>query len=102
MSALVTRRYWESKEWLERQGLTAKEATLVFDAVVDAVGNDDSSRAQIADAVADRLGTKFKRKIASGWGELLSPLMYMGRICIGPTTGPNVTFVRVDRWIGKL
>jgi hypothetical protein len=48
------------------------------------------------------LGAKFKGKIASGWGELLSPLMYMGRICFGPTTGPNVTFVRVDRWIGKL
>jgi uncharacterized protein YcaQ len=102
MSALGTRRYWESKEWLDRHGLTAKEARAVFDAVVDAVGKNGANRAEIAHAVAGRLGAKFKEKIASGWGELLSPLMYMGEICFGPTTGPNVTFVRVDRWIGKL
>jgi uncharacterized protein YcaQ len=101
MAALGSRRYWESKEWLERHGLTAKEAIAVFDVVVDAIGTKGSTRAEIADVVVSRLGTKFRPKIASGWGELLAPVMYMGQLCFGPTIGPNVTFVRADRWIGK-
>ena len=37
MAALGTRRHWESKEWLEREQLTAKEATVVFDTVLGAI-----------------------------------------------------------------
>jgi uncharacterized protein YcaQ len=101
MAALGTRRYWESKEWLERHALRAKEAIAVFDAIVEAVGTKGSTRAEIAEAVASRLGKKFGPKIASGWGELLAPVMYMGELCFGPTIGPNVTFVRAEGWVGK-
>jgi len=101
MAALGTRRYWESKEWLEREQLTAKDAMLIFDAVHDALGEKGSTRAEITDAVVTRLGAKFRTKISSGWGELLAPLMYMGKMCFGPSVGPNVTFVRADRWVPK-
>jgi len=101
MAALGTRRYWESNEWLDRQGLTAKEAIAAFDAVVTAIGPKGSTRAEIADTVVGRLGKKFRPKIASGWGELLAPAMYMGKVCFGPTVGPNVTFVRAEDWVGK-
>jgi uncharacterized protein YcaQ len=101
MAALGSRPYWESREWLERQGITAKEAIAAFDAVVGAVGTKGSTRAEIADAAAGRLGKKFRPKIASGWGELLAPAMYMGKLCFGPTVGANVTFVRADDWVGK-
>ena len=101
MAALGTRRYWESQEWLEREQLTAKEALAVFDTVLGALGEKGSTRAEIADVVAARLGTRFRPKITSGWGELLAPLMYMGKMCFGPSVGANVTFVRADRWIPK-
>ena len=101
MSALGTRRYWESKEWLERERLTAKEATAIFDTVHAALGENGSTRAEIVDAVVTRLGTKFRPKISSGWGQLLAPLMYMGKMCFGPSVGPNVTFVRAERWVRK-
>ena len=100
-AAVGARRYWESREWLEQHGLTAKEAIAAFDAIIRAVGANGSTRAEIADEVAERLGAKFKPKVSSGWGELLAPVMYMGQICFGPTVGPNVTFVRADRWIGR-
>jgi hypothetical protein len=100
-AALGTRRYWESKEWLERQGLTAKEAAAITATVIDTLGVRGSTRAEIADAVVARLGTKFRPKIASMWGELLSPASYLGKLCFGPSVGANVTFVRADRWIGK-
>jgi len=99
MAALGTRRYWESKEWLEREQLTAKEAGAIFETVHGALEEKGSTRAQIADAVVTRLGTKFRPKITSGWGNLLAPLMYMGKMCFGPSVGPNVTFVRADRWV---
>jgi Winged helix DNA-binding domain len=102
MAALGARRRWDSNDWLERHQLSAKEAAAVFDAILDTVGKDGSTRAEIADAVAGRLGAKFRAKIASGWGEMLAPLMYMGQLCFGPTIGPNVTFVRTDAWIGPL
>jgi len=101
MAALGTRRYWESKEWLERQQLTAREAAAIFDLVHDVLGEEGSTRTEIADAVVTRLGAKFRSKIGSGWGELLAPLMYMGKMCFGPSIGPNVTFVRADRWVRK-
>ena len=99
MAALGTRRYWESKEWLDREGLTTKEATAIFDTVHDVLGEKGSTRAEIADAVVTRLGSKFRPKIASMWGELLAPLMYMGKMCFGPSVGANVTFVRADLWV---
>ena len=101
MCALGTRHYWESKDWLERQGLTAREATAIFDTVHGALSEKGTTRSEIADAVVTRLGAKFRPKIGSMWGELLAPLMYMGKMCFGPTVGTNVTFVRPDRWVGK-
>jgi len=101
MAALGTRRHWESKEWLEREQLTAKEATVVFETVLGAIGEKGSTRAELADAVVARLGARFRPKISSGWGALLAPLMYMGKMCFGPSVGPNVTFVRADTWIRR-
>jgi uncharacterized protein YcaQ len=101
MAALSKRRHWESKEWLAREHLTAKEATAVFDTVLGALGEKGSTRAELADAVVARLGERFRPKISSGWGELLAPLMYMGKMCFGPSVGANVTFVRADKWLRK-
>ena len=101
MAALSTRRHWESKDWLAREQLTAREATAVFDTVLGALGDKGSTRAELADAVVARLGARFRPKISSGWGELLAPLMYMGKMCFGPSVGANVTFVRADKWLGK-
>ena len=101
MAALGTDRYWESREWLEREGISAKEASAIFDTVEGALSEKGSTRAEIAEAVVSRLGERFRPKIASMWGDLLGPLMYMGEMCFGPTVGPNVTFVSAHRWLGK-
>jgi hypothetical protein len=101
IAALGTHRYWESKEWLEREGLTAKEALAIFDTVVDTLSERPATRAQIAGAVVGRLGSRFRPKIASMWGDMFGPVTYMGNLCFGPSVGANVTFVRADRWIAK-
>jgi uncharacterized protein YcaQ len=101
MAALGTNRYWESKEWLQREELTPREASAIFDTVIETLGAKGSTRAEVADAVVSRLGEKFRPKIASMWGDMLGPVTYMGKLCFGPSVGANVTFVRADRWIGK-
>jgi hypothetical protein len=101
MAALGTDRYWESKEWLAREELTAKEASAIFATVIDTLGEKGSTRTEIADAVVSRLGERFRPKIGSMWGDMLGPPTYMGKLCFGPSVGANVTFVRADRWIGK-
>lgn len=101
MAALGSDRYWEAREWLAREELTAKEAVAIFDTVIDTLSVKGSTRTEIADAVVARLGEKFRPKIASLWGDMLGPVTYMGKLCFGPSVGANVTFVRADRWIGK-
>jgi DNA glycosylase AlkZ-like len=101
VAALGSNRYWESKEWLAREGLTAKDAAAIFDTVIGTLSVKGSTRTEIADAVVARLGKKFRPKIASMWGDMLGPVTYMGKLCFGPSIGANVTFVRADRWIGQ-
>ena len=98
-AAIGASRYWESPEWLARSALTATEAAAVFDAIIEALDGNTLTRQEIADAVATRVGARLRPKIASLWGELLAPVTYMGKLCFGPMRGPNVTFVRADRWV---
>jgi hypothetical protein len=92
--------YWESREWLAANGLTAKSAAALYDAISDALDGECVTRAELADAVTERVGQRYE-KLLSGWGELLQPAAVMGRLCFGPPRGANVTFVRVDQWIGR-
>ncbi len=85
--------FWESREWLTKHNLTAKSAAALFDAIADELDGHCLTRAELAVAVDEE-------NLLSGWGELLGPLAIQGRLCFGPPQGPNVTFVRVDQWIG--
>jgi len=38
--------------------------------------------------------------IEHGWGAFVKHLAYEGRICFGPNRGQEVTFSRLDRWLG--
>jgi hypothetical protein len=92
-------RYWESRAWLASHGLTPKSGAALFDAIADALDGRCLTRAELADAVAERLGQRHE-KLLSGWGELLHVPALMGTLCFGPPRGANVTFVRADQWIG--
>jgi hypothetical protein len=92
-------RYWESREWLATHGLTHKRAMALFDAIADALDGRCLKRAELANAVSERLGWRHE-KLLSGWGELLHAPTLMGTLCFGPPQGGNVTFVRADQWIG--
>ena len=48
IAALGANRYWESKEWLAREGLTAKEASSLFETVIASLSAKGSTRTQTA------------------------------------------------------
>jgi hypothetical protein len=91
--------YWESREWVAGHGLTPKSSAALFAAIADALDGRCLTRAELADAVTERLGWRHE-KLLSGWGELLHVPALMGTLCFGPPRGANVTFVRADQWIG--
>ncbi|HEX7311470.1 MAG TPA: winged helix DNA-binding domain-containing protein [Gaiellaceae bacterium] len=85
--------FWEAREWLAKHDLTRRRAGALFDAIADALDGRCLTRAELADAAGDD-------RLLSGWGELLGPLAFQGRLCFGEPRGANVTFVRADQWIG--
>lgn len=91
--------YWEERAWLAGHGLTPKSGAALFAAIADALDGRCLTRAELADAVAERLGRRHE-KLLSGWGELLHVPALIGTLCFGPPKGANVTFVRADQWIG--
>jgi hypothetical protein len=98
-AALGVTRFWESRAWLERYELTSREAGAIFERVRDVLDDRSLTREEVANAVVEKLGARYRAKVASLWGDLLAPLTYMGKLCFGPNRGANVTFVRADRWI---
>jgi len=91
--------YWQEREWLAEHDLTARSAATLFAAIAEALDGRWLTRAELADEVAARIGRRHER-LLSGYGQLLAPPTYQGRLCFGPPEGANVTFVRADQWIG--
>jgi hypothetical protein len=91
--------YWESDAWLAQNDLTPGRRAAVFEAIADALDGRCLTRAELAQAVFERLGSR-PEKLLSPWGELLHAPSLLGTLCFGPPRGGDVTFVRADQWIG--
>jgi Winged helix DNA-binding domain len=57
-------------------------------------------REELADAVADAVGSAPREKLASGWGYYLGDAATAGILCFGPPEGQKVTFVHTEDWLG--
>jgi len=85
--------------WHEREGIESEQAREVLDAIGDALRAGPLLREELADAVCARAGEWARPQLMSGWGFLLGPAAYTGRLCHGPPRGSKVTFVRADEWV---
>lgn len=74
----------------------------VVAAIGDALRGNRLTREELADAVAARVGSEPREKLASGWGYYLGDAAAAGVLCFGPPQGPKVTFVHPDDWLGAL
>lgn len=82
-------------------GFSASELRAILDAIRDALGARPLTREQLADKVAQRVGSRARERMLSGWAEMLKPAAFEGSLISGPPRGQSVTFVRPDRWLGE-
>jgi hypothetical protein len=88
--------------WLRGFGLTKKQYDTLLEVIPRSLGARPCTREQLADKVAELAGPKLRERLLEGWGSLLKPSARRGELCFGPNRGRNVTFVRPDRWLGRL
>lgn len=85
--------------WHEREGVDPQDAQAVLEAIGESLRGRALEREELADAVCARVGEWARERLMSGWGFLLGPAAYTGRLCHGPPRGSKVTFVRADEWL---
>jgi hypothetical protein len=87
--------------WFKAFEITEEELHELIDAVADALGGEPLTRAELADAVAERAGDEsLREKLGQGFGAYLKPVAFRGRLCFGPGDGQRVRFTRPDVWLG--
>jgi len=106
LSGLMPTRLPREQRWIEAAGLKEEETTAM---IVDALKNGPVTRAQLVSYLAKKLGTKTKDWFDGGWGretlgsntswQLVRPAVMRGLVCFGPSSGQEITFTRVDRWL---
>jgi hypothetical protein len=99
-AALRHREPWRSAAWLRFFKVTEAQV----EAVIEAVGEilDDGqpkTRADLAVALRARLGPEIGAHMSSSWGTFLKPVASRGLLMQASTDGPNVAYVRPDRWL---
>ncbi len=101
VAALSNRRFDLDAPWLKYHGPEAGDVGALVDAVGKALDGRQLTREELGREVVRLLGdAKFEALLASGWGAVLKPVAFQGRLCFGPSDGNRVTFVRPDQWIG--
>jgi hypothetical protein len=100
MAALRAAETLGGPPWYQRMGLESSQADDLLDAIADALDGHCLTRKELADEVTRRVGEWARERLLSAWGELLAPAALAGKLCFGPGTASQVSFVRADQWIG--
>ena len=102
IGALANYKHYHRVAWLKFFGVTAKELDKVLDAVGDVLGEEPITREELATAVEKKVRSKkLGETLRSGWGSLLKPASFQGKLCYGPSQGQNVTFIGPEAWLGR-
>jgi hypothetical protein len=100
--AAATRERWRDATWLRYFDLTESDVERLIRAVGDILTDEPMTRADLADAVAARLGQPtLAQRLRTGWGTFLGAPAQRGELIFGPADGRNVTFVHPSRWLDR-
>ena len=105
LSLMASGRSWERPSWQRYFGVTPRQIGRLRDAVAGALDNRTLTREELIGAVVAQRGLgHVGDALRSGWGTLLKPLAWQGDLCLGPSDGNRVTFMRPadasSRWSG--
>lgn len=101
-TALATQDRWASPVWLRWLEITEKDLKAIVAAVDKALDGRELTRQELAREVG-RITRKraLGEKLLGGWGSLLKPAAFAGKLCFAPSSGTNVRFTRPDRWVDQ-
>ena len=102
IGALANYRHWQRASWLKYFGVTVKELERVLNAVGEVLADEPITREELAQRVEKKVRSKtLGETLRSGWGSLLKPASFQGKLCYGPSQGQNVTFIGPEAWLGR-
>jgi hypothetical protein len=87
------------RSWLRYWGTTAAGMERLTDAIAEALDGRALDKRELEEAVGQRVGKQLSKHIAESWGGMLKPAARRGVLCVGPSRGQNVTYVRPDQWL---
>lgn len=99
-AALSNYRHYLRPAWLRYFGTTLRDHERLAEAIGEALRGEPLTRAQLSAEVQRRTRSrKLAKLVLFGWGTLLKPAAYQGRLCFAPSAGQNVRFVHPAAWL---
>jgi hypothetical protein len=97
----TSRRYRRPAIWRRLLGITLEEADRLTEAIGSALESRLLTREELVREIVRMTGSaSFGAKLAlNGWGTVLKPAAFTGRLCFGPSLGQRVRFTRPDTWL---
>ncbi|HET8728606.1 MAG TPA: winged helix DNA-binding domain-containing protein, partial [Alphaproteobacteria bacterium] len=86
------------RRWYLNEGLTESQVEALAAAIPEAMLNGPMSRADLANALAPRLGEWARPWLEHSWGGGIKLAAALGFVCHGPERDREATFLRLDRW----
>ncbi|WP_411137000.1 winged helix DNA-binding domain-containing protein [Streptomyces sp. C10] len=100
LALLGAARTWEKPVWQRAFGVDPGQMAALGEAVDDILDGQVLSRQELIEAVSARAGLEgLGEQLSSGWGTVLKPLAWTGRLCQGPPRGQHVTFTSPRSWV---
>src|SRR5215472_13204296 len=97
--ALATsRRYRSELGWKRWLGITLRELDELTEAIGKALDSRILTREELLREAGRLSGSKTKLAL-NGWGTVLKPAAFAGRLCFAPSVGTRVRFTRPDTWL---
>ncbi|MFG2824108.1 winged helix DNA-binding domain-containing protein [Kitasatospora sp. NPDC048365] len=100
LSLISAARTWEKPSWQRTFGVTPDRMAALGDAVEELLSAGPLSRAELTEALVARPAfADLREQLTSGWGTVLKPLAWTGRLCNGPGEGNRAGFAAPRTWI---
>lgn len=95
LSLMAASKSWERPIWARYFGVTPPQMQQLRTVVTEILGNRQLTREELIAEVVKRRGFgHIGEALASSWGTVFKPLAWQGDICLGPSRGNRVTFMR--------
>lgn len=99
-AALGNKQNWRRPAWLRWFGVTESEMETLIDAIGDVLEDGrPRTRAELADEIGGRFGTKVGKLLLGSWGSALKIASDRHYLCQSAGDDGGVRFVKASRWI---